>query len=636
MLRALRWISDSPGASIMNQTCRGQAPSEQSCNGGIDMTDDNFPEGVRWALGAFAHRISNDLAIASLLVDRAQHQPMPDVAGLLSEIGQRLTTAKAAINEMLDTVSEWRAPNVTEVDVNDAVEAAKQYATTSLPGLTIRLELSPVPLAHADERLLREILVELLRNAEKARAMKAVIQTRPTDAGIEIDVIDDGEGMTPQALKRLGSVQVSGSERANQAHGLFLAFAMARLWGASLDVVRSDSSGTTIRILLRAAFLDHLGLEPGKTALVIDDEPLWRDILGRTLTDKGLTVEVASDEASARELIVTKQYDYVMLDLRLTGLEFDDSAGIELLEAVHEYSPEALTVIVTGYATIPMVQRALASGVGFVFEKANFNPNSLSRAITGAALRREEQRELFRSRQLDPIMSETLAIISHELRSPLVTIRRSVEALRLSPNGRFTRLQRQLLESIQLASEHELRLLNAHLDLNRIRTGSEKLNYEEHDIPDLIREEVALHKLHADRGGISIQVDAPHEVPPVRVDAERLRIALNPLIENAIRFSKQGDSIPIAVQVTDRYVQVLIEDHGPGIDAAEFDALMNVNGRLRGQRIRGTGLGLLLAKRAIEFNGGDLWVERSSSKGTTIGFRLPLFGVRDENANPSS
>jgi len=103
---------------------------------------------------------------------------------------------------------------------------------------------------------------------------------------------------------------------------------------------------------------------------------------------------------------------------------------------------------------------------------------------------------------------------------------------------------------------------------------------------------------------------------------------LNPLLDNAIKYSPKGGEVRVSVTTTGDSIRVAISDNGPGIPAAEFEhllpSLLGQQDQELGQRMRGSGLGLDMARRFIKLHGGTLWIERPRSRnGTTVVFDLP-------------
>ncbi len=178
-------------------------------------------------------------------------------------------------------------------------------------------------------------------------------------------------------------------------------------------------------------------------------------------------------------------------------------------------------------------------------------------------------------------------------------------------------------------------LLNAHLDLNRIERGAERLQYQEYDLVELVREETEAHRAEANRKRIGIRSYLPRRKAIVEIDVNRFRVALNPLMDNAIKFSDEGGEVAIKVRLKPAYVEVQIADKGPGIKPGELDRLMNlqsVDATSFSQRMRNSGLGLSMSKRMIELHEGRFWIESDGENGTAVSFRLPIKKMRKRDA----
>ena len=119
----------------------------------------------------------------------------------------------------------------------------------------------------------------------------------------------------------------------------------------------------------------------------------------------------------------------------------------------------------------------------------------------------------------------------------------------------------------------------------------------------------------------------PRKKAIVKIDVNRFRVALNPLMDNAIKFSPERSEVAVTLSLTASYVEVRVSDHGPGIRPTELDQLLNwrtFETTDFTQRIRSSGLGLSMAKRMIELHDGTLWIESDGKNGTIVGFRLPV------------
>lgn len=244
----------------------------------------------------------------------------------------------------------------------------------------------------------------------------------------------------------------------------------------------------------------------------------------------------------------------------------------------------------------------------------------LSRLIADLELKVQElsrsQEELKRQ---DRLKSDFLATVSHELKTPLTSLRGSLNIL--LEGGAAPEAQRELLFIALQNAERLSRLVTNLLDLAKLEAGRMELEVRSVDLPQLIRAAVGILKGAAQEKEIEIQLVYPEEMSPVLADEERLLSVLTNLMENAIKFSPQRGCIGIEVSQEEREVLVAVKDQGPGIPEAElpriFDRFFQAEAAPRG-----FGLGLSISKAIVEEHGGRIWAE-SGGWGSRFCFTLP-------------
>ncbi|MCA9547742.1 MAG: HAMP domain-containing histidine kinase, partial [Myxococcales bacterium] len=211
----------------------------------------------------------------------------------------------------------------------------------------------------------------------------------------------------------------------------------------------------------------------------------------------------------------------------------------------------------------------------------------------------------------------------HELRTPLNTITGFCHLLAADPD-----LQPEQAEDVQAIAEGAAQLLghvDEILDLGQIEAGQvEPLALEPVDLGGLARR-VAARLGKGARVPVGVQV--AEALPPVLADPRRIQQIVENLVGNAVKFTRTG-RIDVVV---DRYappaVSLRVSDTGPGIDAAELDAVFDEFYRVQSQRtVAGTGLGLPIARRLAERHGGRLWAESEPGVGSTFHLELPIEG----------
>jgi two-component system sensor histidine kinase KdpD len=229
--------------------------------------------------------------------------------------------------------------------------------------------------------------------------------------------------------------------------------------------------------------------------------------------------------------------------------------------------------------------------------------------------------------RLDAEASQTRAAlfssVTHDLRTPLASITASASSL-LEPGVPFTDDQaRDLLRTILEEAERLNRLVGNLMDLSRMRAGALTPDRVAVPLGDVIAS--VLDRLGSHLAGRPVRVMVRDDVPPVPIDVVQLDQVVTNLIENALRYSPQGSEIAISAIRWERWVEVRVSDHGPGIPHEDREAVFqefyrrDVDGRKAG-----TGLGLSIARAVVAAHDGSMWVESTPGGGATIGFRLPL------------
>jgi len=246
-----------------------------------------------------------------------------------------------------------------------------------------------------------------------------------------------------------------------------------------------------------------------------------------------------------------------------------------------------------------------------------------------------------RTQEANRAKSQFLANMSHELRTPLNSIIGFSEILTDKLAGRIEPRYEKFLGNILSSGRHLLGLINDILDLSKIEAGKMELYFEPVSLGDLVRGvESVMHSVAAQRS-IEIAIEMDEELPPVVVDAPRVKQILYNLLSNAVKFSGDGarvtlrarrlpDDAPplgrpsVALEVQDRGVGIRIDDQ-----QAIFDEFRQIDGQTT-RNMGGTGLGLALVKRFAEMHGGRVEVDSEPGQGSLFRVVLPLDAERAE------
>lgn len=230
--------------------------------------------------------------------------------------------------------------------------------------------------------------------------------------------------------------------------------------------------------------------------------------------------------------------------------------------------------------------------------------------------------ELERSNE---IKSEFLSNTSHELKTPLTSIIANTEILEYEMCGPVNEEQRSVLGNISRNSQHLLDMISRLLDFARHEEGHATLRYERVDLRTLVDGVVDTARPLAGDGGGRIQGSVDERLGPCFMDGEKIyRVFLN-LVENAIKFSRNGE-IRVEAELVGREVEGRVIDRGIGIPEDKLTEVFEAFRQLEPSQTRayqGVGLGLAICKQLVELHGGRIWADSKPGEGTVMRFRVP-------------
>ena len=230
--------------------------------------------------------------------------------------------------------------------------------------------------------------------------------------------------------------------------------------------------------------------------------------------------------------------------------------------------------------------------------------------------------------EVDRQRSALLRSVSHDLRTPLVTIRAVSSELR-SEELFDARTRDDLLDLVSSEAERLDRLVGNLLSLSRIDAGALQPHVEVVEFGELV--DGCVRRLRRLFSGISLEVAVDPDLPLLLADPGLLDQVLTNLLENAVRHG--GSHIRISATTVDgtaspRHVTVTIDDDGPGLGGVDRDHLFEPWNTLGKGSL--SGVGLAICKAIVEAHGGKIWVDDNTSGGARFGFTLPVFVAPDE------
>ena len=232
-----------------------------------------------------------------------------------------------------------------------------------------------------------------------------------------------------------------------------------------------------------------------------------------------------------------------------------------------------------------------------------------------------------RLQDLDRLKDEFISTVTHELRTPLTSVRSLAEILHTNP-GIDGDQHKSFTGIIIKESERLTRLINQVLDYEKIESAQMDWVITSADIKEIIQDAVASTRQLVEDKNITIDYELKDHPPPISGDRDRLVQVMVNLISNAVKFcGADRGKITIRLTTSDKQVRVDVQDNGIGIKPEDqikiFEKFQQVKDPARG-RPYGTGIGLTISKRIIDFHHGKIWVNSKPGIGSTFSFSLPI------------
>jgi len=378
-------------------------------------------------------------------------------------------------------------------------------------------------------------------------------------------------------------------------------------------------------------------MESTDRLLVIDDEQGIREGCRRVLRMTQHRVDTAENLASALDLIGRYGYDLALIDVMMP-----DGNGLDLIRSLHECDPEAICIVITGFATVEIAVQAVKQGA-YDFISKPFSSDQLLLAVNQGLERRRLHRqaaelESCRLRadslqkakaeleKLEQIKSQFMLTVAHEMRAPVAAIQSYLNLVLggyvpeadLKPT--LWRAQRRLQELLHLIADL--------LELARLKQAQEAAlaPLAPQPIADSLEEVVELFREQAEQKRQRLEVSILAH-PTIVASPNHLRQIWTNLISNAIKYTPPGGEITVKLDADQAQLTGVVQDTGMGIAESDLPRLFEEFFRTDQAKASGeigTGLGLPIVKQVIESYQGHIEVASRPGAGTSITFVLPL------------
>lgn len=219
-------------------------------------------------------------------------------------------------------------------------------------------------------------------------------------------------------------------------------------------------------------------------------------------------------------------------------------------------------------------------------------------------------------KELDEAKTNFIATVSHEFKTPIASMKMSLQLLENEGIGNLNPEQKELVHSIHDDANRLLKTTGELLNITQVESGKAKMNIEPSQIKPIILQAIKSTKNLAEQNKIKLEYIIEENLPEISLDKEKTTWVISNLISNAIRYSYENSSVQIEVTRTPHKVSVSVIDSGLGISSQYKDKIFDKYFRVPGSDKEGTGLGLAISKEFIEAQGGTITVESELGSGS--------------------
>jgi len=235
-------------------------------------------------------------------------------------------------------------------------------------------------------------------------------------------------------------------------------------------------------------------------------------------------------------------------------------------------------------------------------------------------------KNITRFHKLDEAKTNFIATISHELKTPISSLKMSLKLMADKRYGTITNFQKELINNINDDSDRLLKITSELLDMGQVETGKLLLNFGNTHPQNIIKYTCETIRFIAEQKEITLNIKCPKTLPDVWADPDKTAWVLINFLTNAIKYSSKGSVIDVTVKkISAAKIEFSVKDHGKGIDEIYLPRVFERYFKVPGSdfAVSGTGLGLAIAKDFIEAQGGEIGVESRIGEGSKFFFLLP-------------
>lgn len=379
----------------------------------------------------------------------------------------------------------------------------------------------------------------------------------------------------------------------------------------------------------REAELQELGektkeLEESRTALMNMLEDVEEE-RGRAEEEKNKTLAVITNFADGL-LVFDKEGK-----LSLINPQAEDFFDVKSRDIVDRPILELST-----FPTVEPIVRIAGKEIKGVFRKEVQIREDLVLEVSTIPIMREEEKlgtliilhDITREKTIERMKTEFVSLAAHQLRTPLSAIKWTLRMLLDGDLGKITEEQKDFIEKTYKSNERMITLINDLLDVTRIEEGRYLYKPVLADVEPIVQFVTNSYQEEIKKKKIRFEFKKPEEgLPKIKLDVEKIRLAIDNLIENAIRYTPAYGKVMVSLEHKKGGIEFSVKDTGVGIPKDQqgriFTKFFRAANVMR-MATEGTGLGLFITKNIIEAHGGKIWFESEEGKGTTFYFAIPV------------
>ncbi|HSV87080.1 MAG TPA: ATP-binding protein [Bacteroidales bacterium] len=366
--------------------------------------------------------------------------------------------------------------------------------------------------------------------------------------------------------------------------------------------------------------------------MVVDDEPGIRSGVTRILENFSVSfpfmdedfdfevTEVSTGEEAINQLL-NRQFDIVLLDNKLPGIQ-----GVDVLDFISNKQIEVIVVMITSYASLDLAVRATRQGA-FDFVPKPFTPKELRANLENITkhlfLKRMTQKMNLEGRHA---RFQFLSVLSHELKAPINAIEGYLKMMQEKKAGEYISGYMEMIDRALMRLQSMRNLILDMLDLTRIESGKKSRFVEPILLCEIAQQCIDTFQPLSIQKGIEIYLNCVQEIM-VNSDKKEMEIVFNNLISNAIKYNKEGGRVDVNLGVEQNNAVIKVTDTGIGMKPDDLGKLFEDFVRIKSEETRhisGSGLGLSIVKKILDFYGAIIQVDSTPGEGSSFVIYFPM------------